>query len=129
MQRSAETISPKITTIRSRILIPVCGIFVGFVILLGILHIFEQRQASVLAKHDCAEKSLFFSKIIILHSSNLEALDDTNSYWDDLVTFAKKPNMAWAKRNLDSIISPSSVDGLFVYNSSSKLIYATNTDD
>jgi putative nucleotidyltransferase with HDIG domain len=125
----ASPVTPGVTTVRRRILFALCSIAVGLFCVLGFLHRFEARQAMALAQHDCDERALYFGKIIQLSSSALKSIDSDNSYWDDMVKFAKKPDKTWATRNIDSIIDPEKVDGMWVFGTDGKLIYGSTSAD
>ena len=64
-----------------------------------------------------------FQKIIDLSNTKFSSFVYDYSYWDEMATFANKPDMEWAKINIDEPMVNFNIDYVWVVNAKSEFIY------
>jgi HD-GYP domain-containing protein (c-di-GMP phosphodiesterase class II)/sensor domain CHASE-containing protein len=86
------------------------------------------RQADVLSQHTQTERATFYGKLMTLRGARMKAITFDYTYWDDMVTFVKKPTRTWAANNLDTALGTYDVDILWVFDPSMHQVYSTSGD-
>jgi len=76
----------------------------------------EFKKTAVLFQNQKNDIESIFDRILELKSKPLEALVVDYTYWDDLVSYAKNPDEAWASQNLTTVLPTFNIDLLVVYN-------------
>ncbi|MFA4984360.1 MAG: ATP-binding protein [Candidatus Omnitrophota bacterium] len=85
----------------------------------------ENKKVEFLVKEHSDEKNIYLSKIIELKGLNLEALAFDYTYWDEMASFVRTGDMAWAKKMLsDNVLDTYQVDVIWVYKLDSSLLYS-----
>lgn len=68
-------------------------------------------------------QELVVDKVLQLNRIKYEQLINDNSGWDDMVTFVAKPDLVWAKDNVDFFVNSFKLSFVLAYNKEKNLVY------
>ncbi|MDD5194573.1 MAG: PAS domain S-box protein [Candidatus Omnitrophica bacterium] len=78
--------------------------------------LFENKRMLILLEGDMKDKSFTFDGLMKLKGVSLETLAYDYTYWDEMVTFMQKGDLAWAEANLDEeTLKTYQADAIWVY--------------
>ena len=81
------------------------------------------REKKLLYTENMKSKELVIDKVLELNRVKYDQLINDNSSWDEMVDFAAKPDLIWAKDNVDFFVSSFNLSFVKVYNKERKPIY------
>jgi len=103
------------------LLILVTGvIFFSFLLYLGI----EFKKKNLFENEAQKNNALVIDQILKIQKQKVDKLTMDYSGYDEMVTFIKKKNTAWAKENVDILIPVYNISFVLIFNTSQKLVYS-----
>lgn len=85
----------------------------------------EMRRLYALFQGQRESQSAYFNNILRLKGASLKAVGFDYSFWDEMVTFVRQKNMAWAEANLsEEVFKTYQTDGLWVFRTDLSLVYS-----
>ncbi len=74
------------------------------------------------------KKQYSTSVALKINYSNIEKPANDYSFWDDMITFINKPDTAWARMNVYTLIDVAKIDYVWIYNNHFDNVYLANED-
>jgi len=81
------------------------------------------REKKLLYTENVKSQELVIDKVLELTRNKYDQLINDNSSWDEMVDFAAKPDLKWAKDNVDFFVNSFNLSFVKVYNKEKKPIY------
>lgn len=81
------------------------------------------REKKLLYTENMKSQELVIDKVLELNRIKYDQLINDNSSWDEMVDFAAKPDLIWAKDNVDFFVSSFNLSFVKVYNKERKPMY------
>lgn len=100
-------------------------IFLGCLASLRLLEKKQLTEALAVSQRDATG---MLERWLELHGSSLRQFAEDYSRWDEMVTFVKKPDTAWADVNLRDSLANFNIDDVWVLNPDGTLIYQAHQD-
>ncbi len=109
------------------------SLLVGLVILLFvagmfILYFSENGKVLDILENRREEKRALVKELASLYSEPSRTLAYDYSFWDELVSFVDRPDIAWAQENIDVGMETFKSTTVWVYNLNAGVIYAAASD-
>ncbi|MCK9603734.1 MAG: ATP-binding protein [Candidatus Omnitrophica bacterium] len=87
--------------------------------------VFEDKRMYSLFKEDNGEKNIYFDKLMKLKGASLETLAFDYTYWDEMVSFVKHNDIAWAEKTIDeTVLKTYQADAIWIYKMDLSLLYS-----
>jgi signal transduction histidine kinase len=90
---------------------------------------FEKERLVVLLNEFRMEQESVFDGIAALKEESLKNFAFDYSYWDEMFNFANKPDLSWAKNNIEPSLSTYKADVALIFNKESSLLYFTTSQE
>ncbi|MDD5691455.1 MAG: PAS domain S-box protein [Candidatus Omnitrophica bacterium] len=113
--------------IHIKLIIQTCILILVAIVIFSVYVRVEFEQNTILFQSQKKDIEDTFNKILDLKSKPLETLALDYSYWDELVSYVKKPNKVWAEQYLKTAISTYDVDLMLVYDRGFSMVYHVST--
>jgi len=81
------------------------------------------REKKLLYTENMKSQELVIDKVLELNRIKYDQLINDNSSWDEMVEFAARPDLIWAKDNVDFFVNSFNLSFVKVYNKERKPIY------
>lgn len=81
------------------------------------------REKKLLYTENLKSQELVVDKVLELNRIKYEQLTNDNSSWDEMVDFAAKPDLFWAKDNVDFFVNSFNLSFVRIYNKEKNPIY------
>jgi hypothetical protein len=94
-----------------------------FIAGLACWQVLEHRRLDQLSRQSAKEQGDFVTRIADLKSASLTDLVEDYTIWDDMCTFAQKPDKTWGVVNLDQAIGTFDTDSCWVFNAQMHQVY------
>jgi signal transduction histidine kinase len=109
---------------RQKILFALLATLVMAVISSIIAFWLNNRQELLITNHNIEQHNHTCKAAIDIQSSKVNQIVYDYSFWDDYVTFIKKPSHAWGKENISNLVTSYDLDAVWMLNLDNKVIYS-----
>jgi len=103
-------------------------VFVAIAGLLVVQRAFDLERTQHVLVSELHDRSKLFSTNLTAEGQTFQTFSEDYSFWDDMVSFVKNPDLDWAHTNLDSGLSTFGADVDWVYSPNGTMIYASTAD-
>ncbi len=112
-----------------RFFLVLASIFIVAAAFLTMQRHFElDRSASVLSS-ELSQRKKYLQNLVALEGLQEKTFVEDYSFWDDMVTFMKHDDLAFAHENLDTGLSTFKTDADWVYRTDGSLLYFSSADN
>lgn len=109
--------------LQTKILI-LLSIVLGIILVSFLSYQFIQLHERELIFRDSQKnQEQIIDKVLQINRVKTEQLINDNSGWDDMVEFITKPDLAWAKDNVNFFVNQFKLSFVLIYNKEKKLVY------
>lgn len=102
--------------IHTKLIIQTCILIIIAIALFSAYVQLEFKQNAILFQGQRKDIENSFNKILELKSKTIQTLALDYTYWDEMVSYIKKPDQAWGEQNLKTAIPTYDTDLLIVYD-------------
>jgi signal transduction histidine kinase len=103
-------------------------VFAAIAGLLVVQRAFDLQRTQHVLVSELHDRSKLFGTNLTAEGQTFQTFSEDYSFWDDMVSFVKNPNLGWAQTNLDSGLSTFGADVDWVYSPNGKMVYASTID-
>jgi len=111
--------------IRVRLALLLGGLLAIFVIAIGFLQFTHREEARRILTSVSEERSELLDRFLAIAGQSLRNLAGDYGQWDEMASFARTRDAAWAKINIDASLGNFNAQAAWVASSSGEMIYAT----
>ncbi len=113
-------------SVRTRIMVMVCGLALVFILAIGGWYRYEFMSAEAAYIATKSSTAAFINRLVEMNGMDLATFASDYSLWDDMTTFVKTPDPKWAEANIVAGMPTYGVKAAAIYNPNGKLVYAAN---
>jgi len=114
--------------LQTRFLLLFTVVFVAIAGMLVVQRAFDLERTQHVLVSELHDRSKLFSTNVTAEGQTFQTFSEDYSFWDDMVSFVKNPNLDFAHTNLDSGLSTFGADVDWVYSPNGTMIYASTVD-
>lgn len=113
---------------RTRLIALLAFIFATFALGVALLHQSHRGKAAAMLATLRAERSALFNRLLDLTGQTLMNFANDYSYWDELLEFVSRPDLVWARLNLDASLPTFNAHALWVLRPDGTVVYAASRE-
>jgi|GEM_PF-2626621 len=101
----------------------------GSLFILAVIHHHRVGQLRTLFERQAEEERARLLSQIELEGRTLANFAYDYTYWDDMVTFVRKPRPSWAAENIRTPMESFQIDGVWIFDASWNLLHQSRRDE